>query len=607
MLRRAPLLAGAVLALAAAVAALSMLGPWRNGGISPGEQAADAGGPSAQLQWRAGRSQRYRVLVESSFALSMPGASAAQSMDLRLDGDLDYRTLNVETTGITAGMRFTSMDMTIDGARDAAVNRALTTPFRARFAPDGLLLAFEFPAELTAAHREVLENLVRMFQVVILSGPSWQAQEINGSGSYEASYTSISASTVAKQKQRYLSAGTAMAVPEVSSTESIRIDPGHDWITSMVVDETLVIRDSGSVPVRVNNHATLELASGQQQVAAHHWRFPAAAPPESEIETDAVPPLALEDAELRLTDTLAALKTATEGRSPIIQRVRDLLLANDQLPELLLETMRTTELDDRTRADLYLAFELAGSQAAQAALTEVLFDVNWSPQDALRAIVALGGVTQPTDDSLATLWTLAHTDLADTGRRDLPGTAALAIGSLGSTLRTSGNAEYLPVRADLLASAAGADKPQGRAAFLYALGNTADPDPALSRDIVPFLEDPSPRVRSAAARTLGKLATAEVAADLLQTVGKEESGEVRAAIAGSLASLAAPSAESIEWARGAIANEPDESARYNMAVLLGNNLEAFPENRTVLESLLPHEQSRRVRQQLAEALYSTRP
>ena len=49
--------------------------------------------------------------------------------------------------------------------------------------------------------------------------------------------------------------------------------------------------------------------------------------------------------------------------------------------------------------------------------------------------------------------------------------------------------------------------------------------------------------------------------------------------------------------------EAAERARYNIAVLLGNNMETFPENRRVLEMLLESEQSKRIRQKVANMLY----
>ena len=56
-------------------------------------------------------------------------------------------------------------------------------------------------------------------------------------------------------------------------------------------------------------------------------------------------------------------------------------------------------------------------------------------------------------------------------------------------------------------------------------------------------------------------------------------------------------------ARAVVRDDPDEKTRYNMAVLLGKNLGEHPRNRAVLEQVLATEQSKRIRQQVADTLY----
>jgi HEAT repeat protein len=356
--------------------------------------------------------------------------------------------------------------------------------------------------------------------------------------------------------------------------------------------------------VQVTNLATIELVGTDNQAAVGRWDFTASAVPDAVVDPRAnLPALSPEEAQRQLVTSVRELDEADESRSLIIHRLRDLLLIDDQLPAVLIETLRTDELSEQTRADLYLAFELAGTPASQAALASVLLDNNWPPMDAMRAIVALAGVGEPTEDTLATLWGLARTDLAATDRRDLPGTAALAIGSLGNGMRTSGESDYTTLRDDLLVSASGAIEPEQRAVFLYALGNTADPDPLLKRDLVSYLDDPSTEVRSAAAKTLARLGADQVAEELLLRVQQESSDQARASMAEALASWDEPTAQAMQWAQAAVQQEADDRARYNIAVLLGNNMETFPENRRVLEMLLESEQSKRIRQKVANMLY----
>lgn len=597
-LRKQQLLPGATIFLIVVLGTLLLLG--RSGD----EKTVIAN----DLQWRVGSAQEYDVLVNSSFEMTMPGASSGQSMDVKLDGVLEFRTLEVNPTEVLVGMRLSSMEIMIAGVTDAAVNRALTLPFRVRIAANGLLRSFEFPAALAAEHREVIENLVRMFQLVVGDGDAWVVQESNASGNYEAAYTRNSPSSLLKKKQRYIGSTAAMAatVPEVVSEETIRIDVNNDWITAMTLEETVSSKDLSGPSVVVNNHASLKLRDQSAAVVADVWNFVSSAAPvmASKQVPATVPAISREEAERRLRTEVTALDAAAEGRSIFIHRLRDLLLVDGKFSFVLLDLMKTQQLSDRTRADLYLAFELAGSPEAQGALTSVFTDPGWSREDSMRAIVALGGVANPTESTLEALWTTAHSTGGD--RDDLPGTAALALGSLGRSMSVAGDASYLSLQADLLDGATSAADTHQRAVFLHAIGNTGDSDPLIRSNIVHFLNDSAPEVRSAAAKTLGRLGASQVSDKLLQSFKQEKNDVVRGSITEALSTWEDPTLPAIVSIRSAIKNERDEIVRYNMAIFLGKSMEAFPENRIVLEQLLGVEQSKRIRQQVAEMLYATR-
>lgn len=123
---------------------------------------------------------------------------------------------------------------------------------------------------------------------------------------------------------------------------------------------------------------------------------------------------------------------------------------------------------------------------------------------------------------------------------------------------------------------------------------------------MPFLDDSSPEVRSAAARTLGRLGTDQVAEVLMESLAQESSNQVRGSIAEALVSWEQPTSTAIASVRKTIRDEPNEKVRYNMARLLGRSLEKYPENRPVLEGLLSTEPSNRIRQEVADLLYADR-
>jgi hypothetical protein len=56
--------------------------------------------------------------------------------------------------------------------------------------------------------------------------------------------------------------------------------------------------------------------------------------------------------------------------------------------------------------------------------------------------------------------------------------------------------------------------------------------------------------------------------------------------------------------RQAVRTEADERTRYNIAILLGENLQKFPENEVALREVMRKEPSKRIHQKVAAALAS---
>jgi hypothetical protein len=565
------------------------------------------------LQWREGSVQAYDFIVDSSSTITMPGNSSRQALDVYMEGVVDFRTLSVKPEEVLIGMRLSSLEFEVAGdSPDEEIMRQMARPFRVRIASSGALLGFGFAAVVSSDVREVIENLVRMFQVTIQEDDQWVAQETNASGRYTAEYTRTSPSVISKEKQRYVDSlhKPTDAVIEVTSTESITIDAEQDWISAMSVDEVLKTKNANGLSSQVNNRASLELRDSRTVVMQldSDWNFVAANAATSAQRAVTAPTekLSLKEAKRELYSTVASLDATTGTRSDAIYRLRDLILMDEQLPSILLEKMRTEQLTDRTRADLYLVMQLAGTPQAQAALNSVVIDTDLPVVDGLRAIVALGSVKNPTEETFETLWDTARSGSTEGDRRDLPATATLALGSLGSSLLATEDGQYASLRADLLDGASSASDDQQRAVYLLALGNTADADPSMSRDIVMFLNDSSPGVRSAAANALGRLGTNEVGEELFQSFEQESSAIVRGSISEALVNWENPSPPAVASVRTAIQSESDEKTRYNMAVLLGNTMDTFPENRAALENLLTTEPSKRIRQQVANSIYGAR-
>jgi hypothetical protein len=438
----------------------------------------------------------------------------------------------------------------------------------------------------------------------VQEGDDWTVREANASGGYEAVYRRTAPTRVEKTKRSF---APSPSVPmytgaSIVSTETFHTDTQRDWLTSMSIDETLGTRGQGGPGMQITNRATLELRTAAPVATAREvWSFAAAAAaPVEAAPLPAAPKLSPEEASRQIVANVADLDATAAGRTALIHRLRDLLRVDDTQPGTLLTVLQTEELTDRTRADLYLAFELAGTEQAQTALASVVGDSAWSTTDALRAIVALGGVTQPTPETLAALWIAVQTSPTTDDGRQRASTATFALGTLGNTLNGANDPEYSVLRSQLLYGALSRGTGNQQTNFVHAVGNTFDP--SLAREVVPLLDDPNAEVRRAAALSLGMLDANQAAEELLSHFDHERSSEVRGAIAEALVNWSAPTAAAAATMRSGVRTEIDENARYNMARFLSTHLAAFPDNRAVLQELLRTEQSRRIRQSVAEAL-----
>ena len=312
-----------------------------------------------------------------------------------------------------------------------------------------------------------------------------------------------------------------------------------------------------------------------------------------------MPDITPEEARKQILLAVPELDVARQGRLRLIHRLRDLLRVDASLPAIILDVLKTQDLSDRTRADLYLVMEQAGTESAQAALVEVITDDNWSLKDGMRAIVAMGGIKQPTTESITTLWDMAQYGSGGERQR-MADSATFALGSVGNTLNKVDNPEYATLRSSLLSNALGGGDINQRSNYITALGNTHDT--TLANDVVILMDDAEPAIRRAAALSLGSLGTDQVADRLVSYYSAEDNGYVRGAIAESLRSWTKPSDSAMAMFRQTVRTETDESTRYNIAVLLGGNLNKFPENEVVLREIMRNEPSKRIRQKVAEAL-----
>lgn len=582
-------------------------------GVAPTTSAPAADTTMATLRWQVGTTQRYTLRTDSSMRMSTANdATGAATTRVQMQAALNMLTLSRSEGSALVGLQFDEVQLRINGQRDAELEAALSTPFRVRYSAQGTPQAFEFAAALTRQHQSMIENMVRTFQVTLRDGEqAWAAEEQGTSGAYVAQYRRTGPLQLSKSKGRFDAPTTGMlAGATLSSQEVIRLDPRRDWLASMTVEETLRSGDGDRLAVTITNHAALALQpSARAGLDAGRFAFaavPAATAAPDRAASQPLPKLSVASARAEILARIQSLDTHRPQRAQHLRRLGDLIRVDRQMPGVIVEALRTDALNDDTRAELFLALEMAGTVHAQSALAAVAQDPSWSVADQSRAIVALGGVDRPDAQAIDALWSLAAQvgDTVDAAK--LAGDATFALGRIASSLRRAQDPAYPDLQQRLLAGATSGggsrSADQQRANHLLAIGNMGDP--SLTDPVAGLLADASPVVRRAAAQALGALATDAAADRMMAQFSAEPNGPVRGAIADALRHWSTPTPQAMQTLRAALTREPDERARHGIAVLLGSQLAQHPENAAALRQLLRTEPSKRIRQAVADALAS---
>lgn len=504
------------------------------------------------LTWRVGSSQTYRL--QTRRVLHMKGRDpSAQSDDypLSVSAILTTTVLRADPLVVTQAAQLSELALDLSGDADAKqkLTAALSRPLVLVYEPSGKLRALRCHREVDTVGRGFAKALFASLQFVRpgTDVATWQSQELDATGEYEAEYRrGPDATRVHKQRGKYLQARTAQGLLPISQLGKVSgalaldfvLDPGDDEaarLLSVEGSDNLTVDPGPDMPL-VSSESTLKLVrlqTGSAQVSGDLLAL-------LDSPDYSPSPLALMDASD--SDRRAdEQKTAGASFADLLQALRSIPASDSgsQRAELQMRLSARFRLSPETPKQAAQAIAhglpepvaktligaLSGAQSppGQSALVDLIKNRQLDTNLREHAVAVLGLSDAPTDDTAQAL----HAALRDPDR-DVRGTAALALGNVASAQRQAGQVGAAESQVDALIELYQAAQTDAeRADALEALGNTGDPR------ILPLVQQalasPNGEVRVSAARALRFVVAATVDALIAQLVEQDPSPAVRKA------------------------------------------------------------------------------
>ncbi|HBA83250.1 MAG TPA: hypothetical protein DCZ95_04060 [Verrucomicrobia bacterium] len=611
---------------------------------SSGKPQVEAASQTPSLLWVADARQMYDYALHTEvalrpLALDAPAASnpVVTRIAVDIEGVLNMRVADT-TEVVTVAFQLTPAKVSLNNTEAPELEELFQTPFMVGFSPDGETLFKVFPMKLTQQEKDSLEGLFNLLQISIPTASSrtdslpWHTIEYDAIGSYVADYLPLDAARIAKAKTAYTAFGAKrpalgddeagetappptqpgedllkdlMSAKICSSSNVYTLQPGVSWLSACESEERLEVYAQQSLfsesystlrmtprAYRTNPRVDIWSLSGhrdQLMQTLAMWGFYS----ETRKFDDAWEQAKLQELRKKYANTTVEdlyddLVDAVNSSSnhvdtiPAIHALRDYLKAYPERAAGVPQLLRNDQLPDEMAGRIIHALELAGTPEAQQALGSIMLNEEQQPSQRLQAVVASGGVEQPSEEMVDDLWALSR---SPTLNEPMSNCAVLALGIVSGTLSNTNQTERADAINNEIAALLKSPNPTTRALALTALENA---QAAAYEAIAPHLQAADEQERAAAYSALRVCSEPDALTSLRQAFDADASAIVRKAAFDAMASR--DPAQASLWARERLGAENNELLRLQLVMALGKQA-ALPANRATLEAQLARELS----------------
>ena len=540
------------------------------------------------------------------------------------------------------------LDYKINGKIPAYMD-SLRYPFVFLMDERGQFSRFDFALGMQEESRQFIQSLLNSLQIVLSeqASPAWRSDESDTLGDYTGEYRILSGGTslsVEKHKTAYRhSRFLGMFQQQIFPGLENRIDQSRyqaslllqdsgalsvakDWLQSLSGEEAVTFLANGHAHGKTSNQFKLEriqkdvhdlfpatfadvLAGlrGQQYLNSKYYAT-------DERLNQMGEGLDLNGALDKYLELMKQLAQPNAGRLPerfLVNYLRAHPQASFELVDALDRDTQRQRFDEKTQLILWRLLTEAGHIEAQQAVTQVLSDPRFQPITRYRALLYVSDFENPQTATAEALWhfyqetTAAQQaqnllnleidpDLAQqsAGWRNM---SLLAYGALGNT-----NKENADTRAAVTTQLQTylhdtQNTADAQSVALQAIGNTANP--ALLKDVVPYLSATDEAVRISGYQALRQMPSADAALALTRQYASEASPKVRVKALETLADMPT-TGQALNWARQNLPRVEEARGQAVLVNLLGSTLQTYPENAAALRQLLEKSQDNQVKMRI---------
>lgn len=432
----------------------------------------------------------------SSVTLRINGTSA--QTPIKIDGTLHMRIYSADAKTVRAGFMLNPVTVSEGYAENSELEKLYSSVILADMASNGRFISFRMPEELSQANMNTLKGLLTSMETVFSGKRAYTATQTDALGTYKASYSTYRG-TLRKSKRRYTYISSSFFdydnVKASPAKYSCSIVPASDggWVNSIKIKENLDLASGTDKFLSAIFSVSLTRLTDRQDIAD----------PLPESYEDAEKMLKVDHSGNRLIsqstpDADIITKLGNTGEKEASMIFTEFIKTHPGYASTLPALIKSGNLTDQQKAAVITCTGQAGTSAAQNALISVIKDSDQTADIRLLAASAIALITEPlTEDNAAYVTSLGSQASADATK-----IASTALLSAGSSLQNISekypeDAKALSYRlTTALRTADAANAPF----FIQALGNTAMPENADA--LIPYLDDPSQKIRAAAAVAL---------------------------------------------------------------------------------------------------------